>query len=160
MKGDICPNLCLSIAVFLTSKWTLGILMGLIDSDLCGYFPPSDGATSAPDAKAWTRPTGSRSPLSSNSSCLTFSTVSSRSSWSKDRILWIKFSLDRLRFSLSRETNSSNSSQKLSNSTAVTMTWIQISRQNWNGFSSNASHQIMISYGNTGCGVFKRGVQN
>ena len=26
----------------------------------------------------------------------------------------------------------------------ITTTWIQISRQNWNGFFSNASHQIMI----------------
>ena len=29
-------------------------------------------------------------------------------------------------------------------SNKVTTTWIQISRQNWNGFFSNASHQIMI----------------
>ena len=28
--------------------------------------------------------------------------------------------------------------------TAVTTTWIQISNQNWNGFFSNASYQIMI----------------
>ena len=27
----------------------------------------------------------------------------------------------------------------------INTTWIQISRQNWNGFFSNASHQIMIS---------------
>ena len=26
----------------------------------------------------------------------------------------------------------------------INTTWIQISRQNWNGFFSNASHQIMI----------------
>ena len=26
----------------------------------------------------------------------------------------------------------------------ITATWIQISRQNWNGFFSNATHQIMI----------------
>ena len=26
----------------------------------------------------------------------------------------------------------------------ITTTWIQISRQNWNGFFSNASYQIMI----------------
>ena len=26
----------------------------------------------------------------------------------------------------------------------ITKTWIQISHQNWNGFFSNASHQIMI----------------
>ena len=30
------------------------------------------------------------------------------------------------------------------NCNKITRTWIQISRQNWNGFFSNANHQIMI----------------